>query len=154
MSLRHITIITNDGLTLYHRSFIANDMDDVLFSALSGAIISFSKEMGDELLSINMKKQNIYFTQLSEGILILSIAPNMEKEQVHEIINQLKKSKNLDLISKSVDTGFSSRIKQRFDMEIANLFNISKLPNRVLDFDEDDIAGEAFLMALEELEKI
>ena len=72
--LRHVTVISSDGITLYHKSYVKNELDDVLFSALTGAIIAFTKELGDELFSIIMKKQMIYFKSLGEyNIVIFSL---------------------------------------------------------------------------------
>ncbi|MCY3410230.1 MAG: hypothetical protein INQ03_01210 [Candidatus Heimdallarchaeota archaeon] len=159
--LRHITIISNDGITIYHKSYVKDDgLDDVLFSALSGAIIAFSKELGDELNSIIMKKQMIYFKPLTDNIIIFSFDSNSGIDQ-----KELERKLNIAVQSNTIKTicslGISQAINKQLDMELIKLFDLDseehyehEAETVVEAMSIEELTGDAFLDALSKLDNI
>ncbi|MFV2016224.1 MAG: hypothetical protein ACC656_12395, partial [Candidatus Heimdallarchaeota archaeon] len=62
--IRYLTIISHEGTTIYHYPFVKDQIDIHLFSGFSSAILSITQELEDELISINMEKQRIYFKKI------------------------------------------------------------------------------------------
>ncbi len=155
--LRHITVISTDGITLYHRSYVSNELDDVLFSALSGAIIAFSKELGDELQSIIMRKQMIYFKNIGENIVIFSFTTNYDIDfrKLEAKLDVVIKSKALQTVS---DMGISQFSNKALDDELLTYFEVEEDFRRIYDNDDilsiDELTGDAFLDALSKLDNI
>ena len=44
--LLRFTVVDLSGLTVFHRSFVNEVLDEVLFSGFSAAMIAFSRELG------------------------------------------------------------------------------------------------------------
>lgn len=160
--LRHLTIISNIGITLYHKSYVTDSLDDVLFSALSGAIIAFSKELGDELQSIIMKKQMIYFKTLGENIVIFSFNTdfNISFKDLEKKLNEAIKSK---VIQSICDMGISQHSNKTLDEELLQFFEVSDEYKKKMMEDQEEIednlsaeelTGDAFLDALSKLDSI
>lgn len=155
--LRHITIIGSDGITIYHKSYVQNDLDDVLFSALSGAIIAFSKELGDELFSIIMKKQMIYFQTLKDNIVIFSLETNddISPADLKIKLNKATKSKTVELIC---NMGITQQINTQLDEELIELFEMDINPmeakSELDSITIEELTGDAFLEALNKLDSM
>lgn len=155
--LRHITIIGSDGITIYHKSYVQNDLDDVLFSALSGAIIAFSKELGDELFSIIMKKQMIYFQTLKENIVIFSLETNDDMSPA-ELKIRLNKATKLETVQLICDMGITQQINTQLDGELIDLFGMDVDPveaePKIDEITIEELTGDAFLEALNKLDSM
>ena len=147
--LRHVTIITRDGISLYHKSYINDNLDDVLFSALTGAIIAFTKELGDELHSINMKKQIISFVPYGDCIVILSFKSSINISIIDERVKELLASTPLRTLC---DAGMSQRENEELEDVLYRLFEAESPVIEKTRIEE--LTGEAFLDALKQLESI
>ncbi len=147
--LRHVTIITRDGISLYHKSYLNDNLDDVLFSALTGAIIAFTKELGDELNSINMKKQIISFVPYGDCIVIFSFKSSINMSIIDERVKELLRSQPLRTLC---DAGMSQRENEELEEVLYRLFE-AEAPVRTKTRIEE-LTGEAFLDALKQLESI
>ena len=147
--LRHVTIITRDGISLYHKTYINDNLDDVLFSALTGAIIAFTKELGDELNSINMKKQIISFVPYGDCIVILSFNSSINESLIDERVKELLRSTPLRTLC---DAGMSQRENEDLEDVLYRLFEAESPVREKTRIEE--LTGEAFLDALKQLESI
>lgn len=147
--LRHVTIITRDGISLYHKSYINDNLDDVLFSALTGAIIAFTKELGDELHSINMKKQIISFVPYEDCIIILSFKSSINLEVIGKRVSELLRSPPLIMLC---DAGMCQRENEDLEEVLYHLFEAESPVREKTRIEE--LTGEAFLDALKQLESI
>ncbi len=147
--LKHITILSQDGISLYHRAYSMTEMDDVLFSALSGAIIAFTKELGDELYAIKMKRQTIIYKQYKQYIVIFSINSEYPEDEAELKIKQFMISPPL---IKFFQTGIPQQLNEELDKIIMEIFNASTDISENTPIDE--LTGEVFLRALKQLDEL
>ena len=82
------------GLAVFHRSYISEVMDELLFSGFSAAMIAFSRELGSELYSIQMEGVNYYFRTKEDFILVAGMCPRVRASSakrflrlVYDIVN-------------------------------------------------------------------
>ncbi|MCG3257686.1 MAG: hypothetical protein KAU62_16400, partial [Candidatus Heimdallarchaeota archaeon] len=75
--LLRFTIVDLSGLAVFHRAYINEVMDELLFSGFSAAMIAFSRELGSELYSIQMEDSNYYFRTKEDFILVVGMYPRV-----------------------------------------------------------------------------
>lgn len=75
--LLRFTIVDLSGLTVYHRSYVSEVLDEVLFSGFSAAMIAFSKELGTQLYCIQMEGVNYYFKTKENFIFVGGFYPRV-----------------------------------------------------------------------------
>ncbi len=92
--LLRFTIVDLSGLAVFHRSFITEVMDELLFSGFSAAMIAFSRELGSELYCIQMEGVNYYFRTKEDFILVVGMYPRVRPSSakrflrlIYEIVN-------------------------------------------------------------------
>ena len=92
--LLRFTVVDLSGLAVFHRSYISEVMDELLFSGFSAAMIAFSRELGSELYSIQMEGVNYYFRTKEDFILVVGLYPRVRSSSakrflrlVYEIVN-------------------------------------------------------------------
>lgn len=73
--LLRFTIVDLSGLAVFHRSYVSEIMDELLFSGFSAAMIAFSRELGSELYSIQMEGVNYYFRTRDDFIFVVGMLP-------------------------------------------------------------------------------
>ncbi|MCG3220397.1 MAG: hypothetical protein H7641_03370 [Candidatus Heimdallarchaeota archaeon] len=71
--LMRFTIVDLSGLTVFHRSFVSEVLDEVLFSGFSAAMIAFSRELGSRLFSIRMEGVNYFFQTKGDFIFVVGM---------------------------------------------------------------------------------
>ena len=75
--LLRFTIIDVNGVTVYHRSYVGDVLDEVLFSGFSAAMIAFSKELGTELYCIKMEGVDYYYKTREDFIFVVGMYPRV-----------------------------------------------------------------------------
>jgi len=92
--LLRFTIVDLSGLAVFHRSYISEVMDELLFSGFSAAMIAFSRELGSELYSIQMEGANYFFRTKEDFILVVGMYPRVRSSSakrflrlVYELVN-------------------------------------------------------------------
>jgi hypothetical protein len=92
--LLRFTVVDLSGLAVFHRSYVGEVMDELLFSGFSAAMIAFSRELGSELYSIQMEGVNYYFRTKEDFILVVGMYPRVRSSSakrflrlVYEIVN-------------------------------------------------------------------
>ncbi|MHA2502976.1 MAG: hypothetical protein ACXAE3_08905 [Candidatus Kariarchaeaceae archaeon] len=143
LELRFCTIISNDGITIFHRTFVEDELDEYLFSGFSSAMIAFSKELGDELTRIRMDKQTIFFQEATEeGYLIMSITTGYDMKEVNEKLRSLHQKDSLDLLLQGSRLGMVQNENENFERDLFDIFEINGVPSKRvegihLDLDEE-----------------
>ncbi|OLS30145.1 MAG: hypothetical protein HeimAB125_20270 [Candidatus Heimdallarchaeota archaeon AB_125] len=92
--LLRFTIVDLSGLAVFHKSYVSEVMDELLFSGFSAAMIAFSRELGSELYSIQMEGINYYFRTKEDFILVVGLYPRVRSSSakrflrlVYDIVN-------------------------------------------------------------------
>ena len=75
--LLRFTIVDLSGLAVFHRSYVSEIMDELLFSGFSAAMIAFSRELGSELYCIQMEGVNYYFRTREDFIFVVGMYPRI-----------------------------------------------------------------------------
>jgi hypothetical protein len=75
--LLRFTIVDLSGLAVFHRSYISEVMDELLFSGFSAAMIAFSNELGSKLFSIRMEGENYFFKTRDDFIFVVGMYPRV-----------------------------------------------------------------------------
>ncbi len=150
--IRYLTIISHEGTPIYHYPFVKTQVDVHLFSGFSSAILSITHELDDELISINMEKQKIYFQKMVDGVFVLSVDRKANYNYVRKRLRLLKNSEIIKLLLADLDIGMMISVSEELDEEIEKIFD---MPVRTkIQTPEMEITKDIFLEALEGLESI
>ena len=90
--LFRLTIVDLSGVTVYHRSYVSEVLDEVLFSGFSAAMIAFSRELGSKLNSIRMEGVNYFFQTRGDFIFVVGMYPRVHSNSAKRflrLINEL-----------------------------------------------------------------
>jgi hypothetical protein len=148
--LRFATIITNDGITIFHKSFVEEELDEYLFSGFSSAMIAFSKELGDELTAIKMGHQTIIYREIGEGTLILSLKNGFDEEIADTKMEVLATSEIVETIIEGSKIGILQNTNEELERELVALFDVPVIPAYIIE-EEQKEESDLFMEALEEL---
>ncbi len=97
--LLRFTVVDLSGLTVFHRSFVSEVLDEVLFSGFSAAMIAFSRELGSKLYSIRMEGVNYFFQTKGDFIFVVGMYPRVHSNSAKRflrLINELINWEELD----------------------------------------------------------
>ncbi|MCG3226923.1 MAG: hypothetical protein H7645_08385 [Candidatus Heimdallarchaeota archaeon] len=97
--LLRFTIVDLSGLTVFHRSFVSEVLDEVLFSGFSAAMIAFSRELGSRLFSIRMEGVNYFFQTKGDFIFVVGMYTRVHANSARRflrLIDELIKWEELD----------------------------------------------------------
>ena len=88
--IQEFYIFQDSGLLLYHQTFNSekkkeDGMDPLLFAGLTSGILSFSKELGNELTSFQLKGFTYHIKRVDSLIFVFKI----ESEKFEKSINNL-----------------------------------------------------------------
>ena len=122
--IRYLTIISHEGLTIYHYPFVQDKVDVHLFSGFSSAILSITHELEDELISINMEKQKIFFQKIVDGVFILSVNRKANYNYVRKRLRLLKQSEKIKFLLADLDIGTMISVSEELDEEIEKIFDL------------------------------
>ena len=126
LEVRFCTIISNDGITIFHRTFLEDELDEYLFSGFSSAMIAFSRELGDELTQIQMEQQTIFYREAQEdGVLILSLTKGYELQDVMNRIDDLVSRNSINLLLAGSRLGIVQNENENFERDLFELFDIN-----------------------------
>lgn len=154
-SLRHLTLIADNGIMLYHTSFLQSDLDEILLSGFTGAITAIARELKDEIVSIHMERQTFYLHHFDNLIIILSTIPEINDELVFDRLHTLENSESLRTMANDVSLEILIEANNELHMEIADLFEI-EIEDETIEFD-DEFEGdeeELFQEVLRELDSM
>ena len=84
--LLRFTIVDLSGLAVFHRSYISEVMDELLFSGFSAAMIAFSRELGSELYGIQMEGVNYFFRTKEDFILVVGMYPRVRSSSAKRFL--------------------------------------------------------------------
>ena len=125
LELRFCTIISNDGITIFHRTFVEDELDEYLFSGFSSAMIAFSRELGDSLSMIKMSKQTIFYHEATEdGFLILSFTKGYDIDEVQDKLYRLKERDSLNLLLAGSRIGLVQNENEKFERDLSEIFDV------------------------------
>jgi hypothetical protein len=106
----------------------------------------------DELISINMEKQKIFFQKIADGVFVLSVDRKANYNYVRKRLRLLKQSETIKFLLADLDIGTMISVSEELDEEIETIFD---MPIRAkIKTPPMDISKDIFLEALEELESI
>ena len=74
------------GLAVFHRSYVNEIMDELLFSGFSAAMIAFSRELGSELYSIQMEGVNYFFRTKEDFIFVVGMYPRVRSSSANRFL--------------------------------------------------------------------
>ncbi|MHA2097649.1 MAG: hypothetical protein ACW99A_03105 [Candidatus Kariarchaeaceae archaeon] len=150
--IRYLTIVSHEGTTIYHYPFVKDQLDVHLFSGFSSAILSITQELDDELISINMQKQRIYFQKIVNGVFVLSVDRKANYNYVQKRLRLLKNSETIKFLLADLDIGTMISVSEELDEEIEKIFD---MPIRIkIQTPPIELSKDIFLEALQELESI
>ena len=86
-SLKHITLISDTGLLLFHTSFSVKEVDEVLISGFTGAIASIVDQLGDKLEVIVMQNQTFYLHPFENFIILLATETGLRNMLTSDLIS-------------------------------------------------------------------
>ena len=137
---------------MYHYPFVKDLIDVHLFSAFSSAILSITQELQDDLISINMEKQKIFFQKIVDGVFVLSVDRKANYNFVMKRLRLLRSSETIKLLLADLDIGTMINVSEVLDEEIERIFD---MPIRAkIQAPPMEISKDIFLEALEGLESI
>ena len=84
--LLRFTIVDLSGLAVFHKSYVTEIMDEMLFSGFSAAMIAFSRELGTELYSIQMEGVNYFFRTKDDFILVVGMHPRIRSSSAKRFL--------------------------------------------------------------------
>ncbi|MHA2504219.1 MAG: hypothetical protein ACXAE3_15280 [Candidatus Kariarchaeaceae archaeon] len=136
-SLKHLTLISDTGLMLFHTSFSAKEIDEVLISGFTGAITSIANQLGDSLKRIEMKDQTFYLHPFENFIILLATSPNLDEDYITLRLEILQNSQSLLTMGTEDDLEMLIDANNELHLEIAELFEIDNLNSAEGEFDFD-----------------
>jgi len=92
--LLRFTIVDLSGLAVFHRSYISEIMDELLFSGFSAAMIAFSKELGSKLHSIRMEGVNYFFQTKEDFIFVVGMYPKIHPNSAKRFLRLIDELMN------------------------------------------------------------
>ena len=92
--LLRFTIIDLSGVTVYHRSYVSEVLDEVLFSGFSAAMIAFSRELGTQLYCIKMEGVDYYFKTRGDFIFVVGMYPRVRSPSAKRFLRLVEKEIN------------------------------------------------------------
>ena len=92
--LLRFTIIDLSGVTVYHRSYVSEVLDEVLFSGFSAAMIAFSRELGAQLYCIKMEGVDYYFKTRGDFIFVVGMYPRVRSPSAKRFLRLVEKEIN------------------------------------------------------------
>jgi len=98
--LLRFTIVDLSGLTIYHRFYVSEVLDEVLFSGFSAAMIAFSKELGTQLFCIQMEGVNYYFKTKEDFIFVGGFYPRVRSTSAKRFLRLIDNNINWGELSK------------------------------------------------------
>lgn len=117
--LLRFTVVDLSGLAVFHRSFVNEIMDELLFSGFSAAMIAFSRELGSELYCIQMEGVNYYFRTRDDFIFVVGMYPRVRASSAKRFLRLIYKLVNWEeldgYLNKAIyfqTTEFSERVEQ------------------------------------------
>ncbi len=96
--LLRFTIIDLSGVTVYHRSYVSEVLDEVLFSGFSAAMIAFSRELGTQLYCIKMEGVDYYFKTRGDFIFVVGMYPRVRSPSAKRFLRLVEKEINWEEI--------------------------------------------------------
>ncbi len=84
--LLRFTIVDLSGLAVFHRTYVSEIMDELLFSGFSAAMIAFSRELGSELYSIQMEGVNYFFRTREDFIFVVGMYPRVRNSSANRFL--------------------------------------------------------------------
>jgi len=96
--LLRFTIIDLSGVTVYHKSYVNEVLDEVLFSGFSAAMIAFSRELGTQLYCIKMEGVDYYFKTRGDFIFVVGMYPRVRSPSAKRFLRLIEKSVNWEEI--------------------------------------------------------
>lgn len=150
--IRSLTIISHEGITIYHYPFVKDLIDIHLFSAFSSAILSIAQELDDQLIAINLEKQKIFFKKIEDGFFVLSVERKANYNYVQKRLRMLKNSEKIKFLLSDLDIGMMINVSEELDGEVEKIFD---MPIRAqIPAPQAELTKDIFLEALEGLESI
>jgi len=148
--VKHLTLISDTGLMLFHTSFSIKEIDEVLISGFTGAIASIAEQLGDRIQIIEMKKQTFYLHTFENFIILLATDPTLDKEYVNVRLEMLQHSHNLLTMGTEDNLEMLIEANNELHLEIAELFDLDVHDDAIefddgledFNFDEDDLFDE------------
>ncbi|MBY9000467.1 MAG: hypothetical protein KGD64_06100 [Candidatus Heimdallarchaeota archaeon] len=124
--LLRFTIIDLSGVTVYHRSFVSEVLDEVLFSGFSAAMIAFSRELGTQLYCIKMEGVDYYFKTRGDFIFVVGMYPRVRSPSAKRFLRLVEKDVNWEEIDSYLNKAvhfqteeFEKKVEQTiFDFQI------------------------------------
>ena len=117
--LLRFTIVDLSGVTVYHRSYVSEVLDEVLFSGFSAAMIAFSKELGTQLYCIKMEGVDYYFKTRGDFIFVVGMYPRVRSSSAKRFLRLIDKDINWEEIDKYLNKAihfqteeFEKRVEQ------------------------------------------
>lgn len=135
--LKHLTLISDTGLMLFHTSFSAKEIDEVLISGFTGAITSIAHQLGDSLKRIEMKNQTFYLHPFENFIILLATTPDLDDDYVALRLELLQHSHNLITMGTEDNLELLIEANNELHLEISELFEIDNLNTHEGEFDFD-----------------
>ena len=94
--LLRFTVVDLSGLAVFHRAYVNEIMDELLFSGFSAAMIAFSRELGSELYSIQMEGVNYFFRTKDDFILVVGMYPRVRSSSAKRFLRLIFELVNWD----------------------------------------------------------
>ena len=110
--LMRFTIVDLSGVTVYHRSYVSEVLDEVLFSGFSAAMIAFSKELGAQLYCIKMEGVDYYFKTRGDFIFVVGMYPRIRSSSAKRFLRLIERDINWEEIDKYLNKAIHFQTKE------------------------------------------
>ena len=121
--LTKIAIMTSNGLLIFHKSFIDEKIDSTLFSGFTAAILSFSKEIGSELVAIKLNTYTLYIRCIRSLIVALGIKDHTGAEEfANQLINEFSSCTHFHKLEMICEEALDKR-HQFLDKTVTDILN-------------------------------
>ena len=120
--ITQLSIIEQSGMVLFHKSYVNTNVDEVLFSGFSAAIVVFARELGTKLYNIQMEQFKFYFNDSKTYFIVGGFHPKVWRRDIKKMIQDISDDLRAIELSEMIKKGvfyipeeFQSLIIQRMN---------------------------------------
>ncbi|MHA1116534.1 MAG: hypothetical protein ACTSRR_13500 [Candidatus Heimdallarchaeaceae archaeon] len=103
--ITQLSLIEQSGMVLFHKSYVNTNVDEVLFSGFSAAIVIFARELGTKLNNIQMEQFKFYFDDSKTYFIVGGFHPKVWKRDIKKMIQEISEDLKAIELSEMIKKG-------------------------------------------------